>query len=156
MSDRGCGSRYSYRLYGTDESEDLPLPSMEYRLMWYTDLLSSHRGTSEYTPPHCCSAVLLSQAATFSLPLSRSSLFPCLSPAFPFCFYFLPFLSRVPLPSASLSLAFVSFERNNTGETSLVHNQSTNNNVLINFLFQRIYTLTLFNILQNVRYAVHK
>lgn len=107
VSDRGCGSRYSYRLYGTDKSEDLPLPPTEYRLMWYTDLLSNHRGTSENTPPHCCSAVLLSQPVTFSL--SRlSSLFPCLSPAFPFRFYFSPFLSRSSL-LLSLSLSATLF-----------------------------------------------
>lgn len=82
----------------------------EYRLMWYTDLLSSHRGTSENTPPHCCSAVLLTQPATFSL--SRlSSLFPCLSPAFPFRFYFSLFLSRLLSLSASLSRAFVKLSR---------------------------------------------
>ncbi|KAL0122827.1 hypothetical protein PUN28_007481 [Cardiocondyla obscurior] len=28
-----------------------PKPPTKYRLMWYTDLLSSHRGTSENTPP---------------------------------------------------------------------------------------------------------
>lgn len=43
-------TRGIYRFYGTDESEDPPTP-LEYRLMWYTDLLSSHRGTGANAPP---------------------------------------------------------------------------------------------------------
>lgn len=107
-------TRCSYRLRNRRVGRPLPLPPTEYRLMWYTDLLSSHRGTSENTPPHCCSAVLLSQPTTFSL--SRlSSLFPCLSPAFPFRFYFSPFLSHAPIPlpfclSFSRFCKIISFE----------------------------------------------
>lgn len=98
VSDRGCGSRYSYRLYGTDESEDFSLPPPEYRLMWYTDLLSSHRGTSENTPPHCCSTVLLSRSYfSLLLPLSLSfSSFLSLSLS----------LSRIPFLLLFLTISF--------------------------------------------------